>query len=264
VSEWDLDDVWGYIYGLQGLSRALADPRFATGALRAAIEKAARAYEEKLARYRACGWGYYASESAAWLPDWSTSFTTAAAVLALVDAKAAGITVPDGVIEPGVKAIERCRLPNGSFTYSLEAIPSPGRMEGIDNVKSAIGRNQACNFALLKAGRDVSVDERTRGLDAFFEHHRFLELGRRRPIPHESYYAVAGYFYYFGHYYAAEVIASLPPEKRGPYAAKLLRLVLDTQEKDGSMTDYVMHDYPRPYGTAYGFLVMQLCSRARE
>ena len=263
VSDWDLDDVWGYIYGLQALSRAMLDPRFAKGAARAAIEKAAHAYEEKLARYRACGWGYYASDTAAWLPEWSTSFTTAAAVLALVDAKVAGITVPDAVIEPGLLAIERCRLPSGAFTYNLEAIPRPGRLEGIDNVKGAIGRIQVCNFALWKAGRKVSVDERTRGLDAFFEHHRFLELGRRRPIPHESYYAVAGYFYYFGHYYAAEVIASLPAEKREPYAAKLLRLVIDTQEKDGSMTDYVMHDYPRPYGTAYGLLVLQLCTPAR-
>lgn len=263
VSEWDLDDVWGYIYGLQGLSRVLVDPRFASGDARARIEKAARTYEDKLARCRACGWSYYASDQAAWLPEWSTSFTTAAAVLALVDAKSAGIAVPDSVIEPGLKAIEGCRLPNGVFTYNLEAIPRPGRLEGIDNVKGATGRIQVCNLALAKAGREIGVEQKTRGLDQFFEHHRFLELGRRRPIPHESYYAVAGYFYYFGHYYAAELIASLPKEKREPYASKLLRVVIDTQEKDGSMTDYVMHDYPRPYGTAYGLLVLQLCSRAR-
>jgi len=241
----------------------MADPRFARSEARAAIEKAARAYEDKLARCRACGWSYYANENSAWLPEWSTSFTTAAAVLALIDAKAAGITVPDAVIEPGLRAIEQCRLPSGAFTYNVEAIPSPGRLEGIDNVKGATGRIQVCNLALSRGGREVSVERRTRGLDQFFEQHLFLELGRRRPIPHESYYAVAGYFYYFGHYYAAEVIASLPKEKREPYASKLLRVVIDTQEKDGSMTDYVMHDYPRPYGTAYGLLVLQLCSIAR-
>jgi hypothetical protein len=263
VSEWDMDDVWGYIYGLQALSRVMVDPRFAKSTAHASIEKAARTYEDKLARCRACGWGYYANDNAAWLPEWSTSFTTAAAVLALADAKAAGIEVPDALIEPGLKAIERCRLPSGAFTYNLEAIPRPGRLEGIDNVKSAIGRIQVCTLALWKGGRDVTVEQRARGLEPFFEHHRFLELGRRRPIPHESFYAVAGYFYYFGHYYAAEVIASLPKEKREPYASMLLRIVIDTQEKDGSMTDYVMHDYPRPYGTAYGLLVMQLCSMAR-
>lgn len=263
VSDWDMDDVWGYVYGLQALSRVMKDPRFERVEMRPAIEQAARTYRDKLARSRACGWGYYAYPTAAWLPEWSTSFTTAAAVLALVDARSAGLEVPDALIEPGLRAIEQCRLPGGAFTYSVNAIPSPGRMEGIDNVKSAIGRIQVCHLALREGGRDVSVEQCKRGLDQFFEHHRFLELGRRRPIPHESFYAVAGYFYYFGHYYAAELIASLPEEQREPYASRLLRIVLDTQEGDGSMTDYVMHDYPRPYGTAYGLLVLQLCSRAR-
>ncbi|HEV8112422.1 MAG TPA: hypothetical protein VGR31_06570 [Planctomycetota bacterium] len=263
VSEWDMDDVWGYIYGLQALARVLEDPRFAGAGTRAAIERAARTYADKLARCRAGGWSYYANANAAWRPEWSTSFTTAVAVLALVEAKRAGIEVADGLLEPGLRAIERCRLPTGAFTYNVEAIPGPGRMEGIDNVKGAIGRIQVCNLALLRGGREVGVDRRVAGLEQFFESHRFLEIGRRRPIPHEAYYQVAGYFYYFGHYYAAEVIASLPREKREPYASQLLRIVIDTQEADGSMTDYVMHDYPRPYGTAYGLLVMQIALAAR-
>jgi hypothetical protein len=264
VSEWDLDDVWGYIYGLQALARVLGDSRFAAGDARVPIEQAARTYLEKLARCRAGGWSYYANADAAWRPEWSTSFTTAAAVLALVDARRAGITVPDSLLEPGLRAIERCRLPTGAFTYTVEAIPSPGGLESLDNVKGSTGRIQVCNLALLRGGRDVPVDERVRGLDLFFEHHRFLEIGRRRPIPHEAFYKVAGYFYFFGHYYAAEVIASLPAERREPYASKLLRIVIDTQEADGSMTDYVMHDYPRPYGTAYGLLALELARAARS
>jgi len=264
VSDWDMDDVWGYIYGLQALARVIQDRRFAAGAVRDPIERAARAYAGKLAACRACGWGYYANAEAAWRPEWSTSFTTAAAVLALVDAQKAGLVGNDGALEPALRAIERCRLPSGAFTYSVEAIPRPGKLEGIDNVKSAIGRIQVCNLALLRGGRDVGVERRVQGLDQFFAEHRFLEIGRRRPIPHEAFYAVAGYFYYFGHYYAAEVIASLPKEKREPYASELLRIVIDTQEQDGSMTDYVMHDYPRPYGTAYGLLVMQIALAARE
>lgn len=264
VSDWDMDDVWGYIYGLQALSRVLLDARFAKDEQRGAITKAAGTYADKLERCRAGGWGYYASEKAAWLPEWSTSFTTAAAVLALVDGKAAGIDRTQKILEPALRTIEQCRLPSGSFTYNCEAIPSPGRLEGIDNVKGATGRIQVCNLALLKGGREIGVKERVLGLDQFFEQHRFLEIGRRRPIPHEAYYQVAGYFYYFGHYYAAELIGTLPKDMREPYASKLLRIVIDTQEADGSMTDYVMHDYPRAYGTAYGLLVLQLARAARE
>jgi hypothetical protein len=264
VSEWDMDDVWGYVYGLQALARVLQDPRFAETERRGAIEAAARTYLAKLAHCRAGGWGYYANANAAWLPEWSTSFTTAAAVLALLDARSAGLEVSDKLLEPALKTIEQCRLPTGAFTYSAEAIPSPGRLEGIDNVKSALGRIQVCNLALLRGGRALSVEQRTAGLDSFFEQHRFLEIGRRRPIPHEGYYAVAGYFYYFGHYYAAELIATLPQEQREPYASQILRVVLDTQEADGSLTDYVMHDYPRAYGTAYALLVLQLARAARS
>ena len=264
VSDWDMDDVWGYIYGLQALARVLQDARFPPGETRTAIESAARTYADKLEKCRAGGWGYYANAKAAWLPEWSTSFTTAAAVLALVDGKAAGSDRTPKILEPALKTIEQCRLPSGSFTYSCEAIPSPGRLEGIDNVKGATGRIQVCNLALLKGGREVSVKDRVLGLDQFFEQHRFLEIGRRRPIPHEAYYQVAGYFYYFGHYYAAELLGTLPKDMREPYASKLLRIVIDTQEADGSMTDYVMHDYPRAYGTAYGMLVLQLARAARN
>jgi len=264
VSEWDMDDVWGYMYGLQALARVLQDPRFGKAEARAPIEAAARTYLAKLANCRAGGWSYYANAEAAWRPEWSTSFTTAVAVLALVDARAVGLEVSEKLLEPALKTIEHCRLPTGSYTYSAMAIPSPGRLEGIDNVKSALGRIQVCNLALLRGGRTIGVEQRTSGLDVFFEEHRFLEIGRRRPIPHEGYYAVAGYFYFFGHYYAAEVIASLPKEKREPYASQLLRVVLDTQEADGSLTDYVMHDYPRVYGTAYALLVMQLARAARS
>jgi len=264
VSEWDLDDVWGYIYGLQALSRALLDSRIASREGHDAVLAAARRYLDKLALCRAGGWSYYANPGSAWRPEWTTSFTTAVAVLALLDARKAGLDVPESLLGPGVRAIEHSRLPSGAFTYTVSAIPSPGRLESLDNVKGATGRIQVCHLALLGAGHDLGEAARVRGLDQFFEEHRFLEIGRRRPIPHEAFYQIAGYFYFFGHYYAAEVIATLPREKREPYASKLLRIVLDTQEADGSMTDYVMHDYPRAYGTAYGLLVMQVASAARS
>ena len=54
----------------------------------------------------------------------------------------------------------------------------------------------------------------------------------------------------------------LPPDQRAPYASKLLRIVVDNQEKDGSMWDHVMHDYPRFYGTAYGLMAVQSASAA--
>jgi hypothetical protein len=87
-------------------------------------------------------------------------------------------------------------------------------------------------------------------------------MGRKRPIPHESYFAVAGYFYYFGHYYAALTIAQLPEEERPFYQDHIAGILLKLQEKDGSWWDYPLYNYHQQYGTA--FVLMSLnCCRAR-
>ena len=261
-SDWDMDDFWGYAYGLQALARVLADPRFANVPGRAELERAAHAYHDKLVHMRSGGWGYYANSEDAWRPVWTTSFGSATAVLALVDARGAGLAIDDTALCAGVRAIELCRLPTGAYTYSLEAFASPGRLEGIDQLKSSLGRSQACNAALRAGGsKAIDDDALARDLDAFFQQHRFLQIAKGRPIPHEAYYAVASYFYWYGHWHAALAIADLPKERRAGYAAQLARIVTQNQEKDGSMWDHVMHDYPRFYGTAYGVMALQLVER---
>ena len=59
-------------------------------------------------------------------------------------------------------------------------------------------------------------------------------MGRKRPIPHESHAAVAGYFYYFGHYYAALCIDLLPAADRPFYQDHLAKILIERQEPDGS------------------------------
>ncbi|MBI1851200.1 MAG: hypothetical protein HYR85_12730 [Planctomycetes bacterium] len=143
-----------------------------------------------------------------------------------------------------------------AFTYDVAVIPSPGSLEGIDQVKSALGRIQVCNLALRRARKEVSDADLARGLDVLFDNQRFFDVGRQRSIPHEAYDYVAGYFYYFGQYYAAEVLSCSPSDARKARADRLLGHLLSTQEADGSMWDYVMHHYCKAYGTAYGVLAL--------
>ena len=44
----------------------------------------------------------------------------------------------------------------------------------------------------------------TNWLDRFIARNEWLGFARKRPIPHESYFMVAGYFFYYGHYYAEQ------------------------------------------------------------
>ena len=259
-SDWDVDNTWGCIYGLSGLVEALAHPRYATSERADGIRAKCAEYLETLSNLQAPdgGWGYYDFETLAQRPSWSTSFMTAVAVLGFVRAGEVGLEVPDGMQAHAVKAVERCKLPNGAYTYSVQAIPSPGGLEWIDQLKGSLSRTQVCNLALMRAGSSkVTHEELLEGLDAFFEHHRFLDVARGKPIPHETYYYNSGYFYFFGHYYAAGVLELLTPAEQVRYRSRLAREVVKTQEQDGSMWDYYINTYHKAYGTAYSVMTLR-------
>jgi hypothetical protein len=260
---WDIDQVWGLLYGMQGLAVAVRHPWFAAGERRAAMGAAIESLLARIAAYQSPkgGWGYYTDQVDAWLPEWSTSFTTAAMVDALLDAKAAGFAFDEKRLAAALRAIERCRLPGGAFTYDVMAIPEPGMDESINDVRGSLSRIQVCNHALRRGGRTVSDETAARGLDLFFRRHMYLDCARMRPIPHEAYHRNAGYFYLFGHFYAGELLPTLPPAQRRGFAGMLAFEVMKTQEPSGAAWDYWLSDYTRSYGTAYAAMAL---ARARD
>jgi hypothetical protein len=257
-SDWDVDNTWAYVYGVQVFARAVADGRFADTPKQEELRSVGQALIDKLLTYQtpSGGWGYYDVDAYTRRPAWATSFMTAVGVLALLEAQQAGFDVDQKHLSAAVRAVARCKLPNGAYTYSVDTIPSPGRATGINQIKGSLSRIQVCNLALSAAGEDVPVVDLTSGLDQFFHHHRFLDVARKKPIPHEAYYANSGYFYFFGHYYAALVIKELAPEKRAPYWPKLRHEIIKTQEKDGSMWDFYLNSYHKPYGVAFSVMAL--------
>ena len=99
------------------------------------------------------------------------------------------------------------------------------------------------------------------GLDQFFDEHEFIEMGRKRQMPHEAWYQTAPYYYYFGHYYAARLVEKLEKlEDRRAYGAKLAEVgILGKQDADGSWWDFAMWDYHKPYGTAFAIMTLLRC-----
>ncbi len=260
-SDWDIDNTWAYVYGLQALARAAMNPRYADTPRLVKIREVAPQVIERLRKYQtpSGGWGYYDSFQDVTMPGtWATSFMTASAVLALVDARSAGFAVDPKILDPAVRAVRRCRLPTGAYTYSVEAIPSPGGLEWIDQIKGSLSRIQVGNLALRLAGKpdEVSDDDLRKGLEHFFKEHRFLDIARKKPIPHEAYYLNSGYFYFYGHWYAAQVIETLPAAERPALWEKLQHHIVKTQEDDGSMWDYYMNSYGKPYGTSYSLMAL--------
>jgi hypothetical protein len=70
---------------------------------------------------------------------------------------------------------------------------------------------------------------------------------------------VAGYFFYFRHFYAARCIDVLPEDQRPPHRAQLAQVLLRLQEKGGSWWGFPIYDYHQQYGTAMA--VMSLSHR---
>jgi len=263
VSEWDCDHVWGDVYGLQAVAHLLRHPRLAADPRRAKLEAVGAALLGQLAEWQSPlgGWGYYEGELLSKPNTWSTQFTTAAGVIAMEDAMLAGLPVDAANFDKAVRAVSHCRLPNGAYTYSVDAVSSAAGLEFIHQTKGSLGRIQVGNVALLRAEK---IDPRAirEGLDRFFQEHQFLAVARKKPIPHESWYAVAAYFFLFGHFYAAEAIELLPVEQRPKYARALEAKLLEIQEDDGAFWDFHISTYTRAYGTAFG--VMSLARAARS
>jgi hypothetical protein len=203
------------------------------------------------------GFGYYDDPPFTQRPKWGTSFSTASVLPALGFAMQLGWLDDAATRDRAAHYLRQCRLPNGAVSYDLTPIPRVRGGEHINNVKGSLGRIQASNWALRMAG-DASITDaviRT-GLEQFFEHHRFLAIARMRPIPHEAYYQNAGYFFYFGHYYAALAIELLPAAEREPFRVKLREKIVETQRADGTYCDFLGSSYMVTASTAFATLAL--------
>lgn len=256
--DWDIDQVWGWLYATHAFGAAAQHAWFRDGERRAALDGALAWLVARIADYQSPngGWAYYTDQIACWRPEWATSFTTAAMLLALDEARAAGHDLAPERRAAAVRAVARCRLPNGAFTYDVSALPMPDGPEGINDVRGSLGRIGVCELALIRGGRRAPEAVLARGVDAFFRHHAYLDLARMRPWPHEAYHYNSGYFYFFGHAYLGELLPELDAALRSDAAGKLAFEVIKTQQQDGSFWDYYMSDNTRPYATAYAILAL--------
>jgi hypothetical protein len=261
-SDWDVDMAWSALYGFDACVALALDPRFAAEPWKSRLATRGMELHADLRRLQSVdgGWGYYDFPPYPSRNMWSTSFSTACVIPALVDAKERlGWEVDEGLLARAVRYVEACRLPNGAYSYDLTPIPRITGGEHINEVKGSLGRIQVCNLALARAGVErVDADELRRGLELLFANHAFLDAARMKPIPHESYYANAGYFYFFAHYHAARVIELLPPGERERWRGPLARHLLKVQEQNGSFVDFQAGSYLRVADTA--FACMALCS----
>jgi hypothetical protein len=251
---------WGHAYAIQALA-SLYDRHAGDPARQERIRKEIQGQVGFLQRYECVdgGWCYYDFNAHTQRPSGSTiSFVTATCLVALHEADRVGVKPPERIIRRAKASILRQREPNFAYIYGeyLKYIP----MHPVNRISGSLGRSQACNLAMRLWG-DTQVTDQVLStcLDRLFVRNLWLDLARKRPIPHESWSAVAGYFFYYGHYYAALCIEQLPPARRPLYQDHLAKVLLPLQEKDGSWWDFPLYDYHQQYGTAFALMSLVRC-----
>jgi len=256
-------NVWAHAYSIQALVR-MHGRLPGDKARRLRIEELIRDQYDRLTRYESAegGWGYYDFGAGTRRPNSdSGSFVTAAVLVAFHEAKQIGVPPPEKLVKRGVENIIAQRKPDFSYLYGIYLRYMP--MMGINRPGGSLGRSQACNVATrLWGDRKVTDDVLIEWLDRLITRNGWLEMGRKRPIPHESHFQVAGYFYYFGHYYATLCVAQLPRDKQPFYQDHLARILIGHQEPDGSWFDFPFYNYHQQYGTAFALMSLQHSRKA--
>ncbi|MES2657508.1 MAG: prenyltransferase/squalene oxidase repeat-containing protein [Verrucomicrobiota bacterium] len=260
-------NVWGHAYGLRAMTRLYQ--RETDPAKKAEWVRLGQEQIELVNRYEEVngGWGYLdlfdglTTQKPSGLP---TSFTTATVLLAMDHAREVmNVKLDDKLVKHAIAGLNAQRTPDFSYVYSFSHRMRP-RLD-INRPAGSLGRSQACNAALRVFGEKAVTDEvLTTWADRFLAREGFLSNVRKRPVPHEGQFKIAGYFYYYGIYYFTESVKLLPKEKHAPYAKRLAAILLERQEKDGSWWDYPLYDYHQAYGTGYSLMALTWCRDAMK
>jgi hypothetical protein len=254
-----LYNVWSHAYGIQALVKL-----YESSTDKDEIEKIRGLIRQQISmlqRYESIdgGWGYYDFNAQTKQPSGSSiSFVNATALVGLKEAEEIGITVPQKMVQKALDALRRQRLPDHSYLYGEYLKNKPRR--GINRPAGSLGRSHACNLALQVWGdKTVTAKVHKICLDRLVNRNGWLEMARKRPIPHESWFAVAGYFFYYGHLYASLCIEKLPTNQQADYQSKLSQILIPLQEKDGSWWDFPFYNYHQQYGTAMALISLKRC-----
>ena len=179
------------------------------------------------------GWGYYLTgdlsvENAP--PTPSMSFTTAGVLVALLDAREAGLEVSDSLIDGAVRQLESARNGDGTFEYWLTGAPRPGAAVG------AAGRAPICTLALVRAGAREPA-ELSPALALFSEHRAAQAAEAGKLLMHCGPGGLGSHYPFYNYLGAAESLAHLDSSERGRRRLELLEVLLAARYEDGSFLD---------------------------
>jgi hypothetical protein len=206
----------------------LSDPA-ESDRVRAGLSKAVKIIRD--AQHRSGGWRYTPQ------PLDADISVTVCQIMALRSARNAGVFVPKSVVDRCIEYVKKSQNGDGSFAYQLgnRAFPFNG---------GGFARTAAGIAALYSAG--IYNDEQIqRGLT-------FLANRNNRPVRFQ--HQAADMHYFYGHYYAVQVMWTAGGDYWADWFPSIREELLKNQDADGSWADSIC----REYGTAMACIILQV------
>ncbi|MEY4116872.1 MAG: hypothetical protein RLZZ116_200 [Planctomycetota bacterium] len=242
---------WAHCYGLRFL--VAAKKANAVGdAQKAAVDAAIAFYLDALKKTeipQVGGW-QYARGPGIENPCPTSPFMTAPCLMALLEAKAAGLEVSDELLARTVKSLELTRGESGYVAYNA----LKQARDDAKQIPGAIGRMCALEVALARAGNGDETRLRF-AVEKFFEFWPELEKRRKKQGTHVAPYGVAPYYFFYAFTHAAMAIEHLPESERAANRTRFRELLFKVRDGDGTWNDRV---FPRSasFGTAMSVLAL--------
>ncbi|MBI4563878.1 MAG: hypothetical protein HY716_04195 [Planctomycetes bacterium] len=194
------------------------------------------------------GWNYASLRTPA-------SFVTAPMVQALLLARSQGEHVSGALLERARNVLAGARMKDGAFRY---AEATRGRdapvKQGPSSLPGSASRSVVCEATLRLLG-ESSPDALQLALENFHRHWSDMEMLRGKPGTHQPPHAIASYYFYFSHRYAAQLIELLPRDQRARERERLAEMILMTRGGDGTWNDRIF-TRSRNVGTAFALLAL--------
>ncbi|MBI4565416.1 MAG: hypothetical protein HY716_12045 [Planctomycetes bacterium] len=246
-------NVWGYAYILDFLT-ALWDHPYGS-AHRNEMKRIIPEVIEQLRKLQAHegGWAYYSDPG---MGGDCLSFTTASVMLPLMKAKKQGFDIPEGMLGDAAKIMKRMMYPDKNMMYGYYLKRSTTHpLEEL----GAGARTQAGGLALHHYDDTYTREILRERNQFFFKTLDYVErIGNKRIIPHrDAPHNISGYFFYYGCYYAAEVMTLLGKDVPPEHWNHLVTVILRNQEKEKSWWDTICYGYGDKWGTGFAILSLE-------
>lgn len=207
----------------------------------------AQASGTRRARTQDGGWGYY---------GWMEAATncSATAILALTDAKAIGVHVPQDALNRGLGYLTAAKMLREEtdeigFRYTML-----DNGDGLD-VRASVARIAPCTYALHQGGV-AEAKEVEKAIEIFVRRRGELDkvLGYPGNHVYTSYFNSA-YYFLWSHYNTARALAAVKDEeKRARLGAPIQEALLKHQREAGTWTDH--EAWGQLYGTAMALMAL--------